>query len=411
MIGRFQATALLVMLLCSASGASAHFMESSKPRTILVMRAGDEVDAFVRVPTALLFADLVNAAGGPERPLDTDFVRVEQGDAGPVFRVSLAAIEADRENWRSRLEHALSWSQAGVGVRATLTGYRIRAGDPQGSPVDAASARAALAVAGATADPLFDASTVDMVLRLDLDDPDAPIRVRSAMPPLPLAGGMEIDNHIIDARLSAPVAHFVAGQLQAPQSIDGSPWHTVSAFLKQGVLHILKGVDHLFLVICLALGIGARPRLLWVVTAFTLGHSATLIATFPGWMPSWPAFVPFVETAIAATVLYAAAAAYAKRMDSVAAIAGIGFLHGLGFSVTLKTILGNDAVDVWPALASYNLGIEFGQIAIIAATLATAALLRLMAAGYLPALRNAALAAIAAMSTWAMIARGVALMV
>jgi len=166
-----------------------------------------------------------------------------------------------------------------------------------------------------------------------------------------------------------------------------------------------------FLVVCLALGIGARTRLVWIVTAFTLGHSVTLIATFLGATPQWPWFIPAVETAIAATVLYAAAAAYFRRMDSVAVIAGVGLLHGLGFSFVLGDILGRDAPNLVPALAAFNVGIEIGQLAIIAVTLATVAMLTRLSRAATPVLRDAALAGIAAMSAWWVIERGVALIV
>ena len=130
---------------------------------------------------------------------------------------------------------------------------------------------------------------------------------------------------------------------------------------------------------------------------------------FLGATPQWLWFIPAVETAIAATVLYAAAAAYFRRMDSVAVIAGVGLLHGLGFSFVLGDILGRDAPNLIPALAAFNVGIEIGQLAIIAVTLATVAMLTRLSRAATPVLRNAALAGIAAMSAWWVIERGAAL--
>ena len=165
----------------------------------------------------------------------------------------------------------------------------------------------------------------------------------------------------------------------------------------------------MFLVVCLALGVAAPRRLIWIVTAFTLGHSVTLVTTFLGATPTWPWFIPAVETAIAATVLYAAVMAFWRRMDSVAIIAGIGLLHGLGFSFVLGDILGRDAPNLIPALAAFNIGIEIGQLAIIAVVLiVVAAASRISAAGT-PILRNAALAAIAAMAFVWVIERGASL--
>ncbi|MFZ2100181.1 MAG: HupE/UreJ family protein [Oricola sp.] len=217
--------------------------------------------------------------------------------------------------------------------------------------------------------------------------------------------GVSVLTHVADARRTTPAAYTMPGQPEKPATDDGSPARTVIAFAGQGVLHILDGIDHVFLVVCLALGIGARKRLVWIVTAFTLGHSATLIATFLGATPAWPWFIPAVETAIAATVFYAAAAAYLRKMDSIAVIAGVGLLHGLGFSFVLGDILGRDSPDLIPALAAFNIGIEIGQLIVIAATLAAVAVVTRLSDTATPVLRNAALAGIATMSAWWVIER------
>lgn len=405
----FHGAIVLMILALSGGGASAHFSEGVKVRSIVIARDGGGVTALVRTPLPLLFSDAIVKAQTSGEPLETDMIYSVDTPTGLVFYVSLEAIEDEAEGFAARLEKALSWSQNGKPVAAKLEEYRIRAMLPE-APFDSAeTARDAFGEAGATEDPLFGEAVVDMRLSLDLPRPDGAIEVVSALPPMPLLDGVAVDNHVVDARRATPAAYTHPGQLEKPVTIDGSPWRTVGEFVKQGVLHIIEGIDHVFLVVCLALGVGTWRRLLWIVTAFTLGHSVTLIATFLGATPAWPWFIPAVETAIAATVLYAAAAAIFRRMDSIAVIAGVGLLHGLGFSFVLGEILGRQSPNLVPALAAFNVGIEIGQLAIIAATLSILAVLTRISQGATPILRNAALAGIAAVSAWWVIERGATL--
>lgn len=407
---RLIATILFGLVLATAGSvaAQAHFSQGAKVRTIVVTRDADGVTAFVRAPAPLLFADLLDNARRTGTPLDTDVIYSLEAETGPVFYISLDAIDADADGFARQLENALIWSQNGRAVDATLAGFRLRAGEPEAHPASAADVEAAMQEPGVDRDPLFGEAVIDMELRLSPPVPDGAIEVVSAYPPIPLLEGVTVENSITDARSSSPTTFTAPGQLEEPATIGGPVWRTVAQFIKQGVLHIVEGIDHVFLVVCLALGVGAHRRLIWIVTAFTLGHSATLIATFLGVAPDWPWFIPAVETAIAATVLYAAAAAYWQRMDSVAVIAGVGLLHGLGFSFVLGDILGRDSPNLIPALAAFNVGIEIGQLTIIGATLAVVAVMTRLSGSKTPILRNAALAAIAAISAWWVIERGAA---
>lgn len=99
-------------------------------------------------------------------------------------------------------------------------------------------------------------------------------------------------------------------------------------------------------------------------------------------------------------MLYAAVAALLGRMDSIPPIAGVGLLHGLGFSFVLGDILGRDAPNLVPALAAFNIGIEIGQLMIIAATLLGVAVVTRLSASLTPVLRAASLAGIAVVSAW-----------
>ncbi len=158
-----------------------------------------------------------------------------------------------------------------------------------------------------------------------------------------------------------------------------------STYLQLGLRHItdIRGYDHILFVT--ALTVAYRPadwrRLLLLVTAFTLGHSITLaLATLNlVHVPSTS-----VEAAIAATIvvaslmaIVAAVGAPTGESESVsqrgqrlryAMAAGFGLVHGLGFSTFLRSLLGGEESLVLP-LFSFNLGLEVGQLGIVAGVL------------------------------------------
>ena len=167
-------------------------------------------------------------------------------------------------------------------------------------------------------------------------------------------------------------------------------------------MHTAEGPDHVLLVVCIALGAGSAWRLARLVTAFTLGHAVTLAVSFLGRVPQAVWFIPAVEAAIAATVLYAAWVAWRGQLEAAWLMGDIGLLHGLVFSFVLWEILGRDAPGVVPALAALTVGIELGQILILAATLLVLCDVALMPRHAEAVARTAALAGIAIVAAfWA----------
>jgi hydrogenase/urease accessory protein HupE len=150
-----------------------------------------------------------------------------------------------------------------------------------------------------------------------------------------------------------------------------------AAYLRHGVEHILFGYDHLLFVLALIMIVRSMRVLLWTVTAFTVAHSITLaLATLgvvhvPG---------PPVEACIALSILLLAAeivrlrrgeARLTARWPWVVAFC-FGLLHGFGFASALQDI-GLPRGDIPLALFSFNVGVELGQLAFIAAVLGTVA--------------------------------------
>jgi len=152
-------------------------------------------------------------------------------------------------------------------------------------------------------------------------------------------------------------------------------WHqSALRFLRQGFTHILGGNDHLLFLLCLVVPFRRELRaLVWIVTAFTVGHSVTLIASAYGLAPDALWFPPLVETLIAASIFYmavenvVAADAKARLVKTRWALAlGFGLIHGFGFSFGLRNQLQFAGDYVLTALLSFNLGIEIGQLLVLA---------------------------------------------
>lgn len=134
-----------------------------------------------------------------------------------------------------------------------------------------------------------------------------------------------------------------------------------------GMEHIWGGIDHLLFVFGLLLLVGGGKRLLWTITAFTLGHSITLSLVTLGFF-DYP--VALVEFAIALSIfVLAVELTRTARHDMLWRnpwwlAGGFGLLHGMGFAGALaETGLPQDNVPL--ALLFFNIGIEIGQIAFI----------------------------------------------
>ena len=140
-------------------------------------------------------------------------------------------------------------------------------------------------------------------------------------------------------------------------------------FVMQGIWHILIGLDHLAFLLLLVLPAAARATGHWrslvtVVTAFTVGHSMTLtLATLDVVnIPSGP-----VEAAIAASIVVAGILNFrtAQRFQGYWLALLFGLVHGLGFASVLAE-LSMEPSQLVLSLLAFNLGVEVGQLALVA---------------------------------------------
>ncbi len=135
-------------------------------------------------------------------------------------------------------------------------------------------------------------------------------------------------------------------------------------FIRLGIEHIFIGIDHiLFLLGLLVLG-GRFWELVKIVTSFTVAHSITLILAALGWVALPTALV---ESAIALSIAYVAAENFVvKSIDRRWLLTGFfGLVHGFGFANVLQE-LGLPSRGLVSSLLAFNLGVELGQVVIVA---------------------------------------------
>lgn len=138
-------------------------------------------------------------------------------------------------------------------------------------------------------------------------------------------------------------------------------------YLKSGFVHIIpEGIDHILFVLGLFLATLKMSKLFWQVTTFTLAHSITLGLAAAGFI-SLSADV--VEPLIALSIAYVAYENIRKEeVDNsrLALIFAFGLLHGLGFAFVLAEF-GMPTQSFVMSLFAFNIGVEIGQITVIAA--------------------------------------------
>lgn len=151
-------------------------------------------------------------------------------------------------------------------------------------------------------------------------------------------------------------------------TVGQSALELLGTYFALGVEHILIGIDHVLFVLGLVLLVGWRRRLLLAITGFTLAHSLTLAASTLGWavLPQGP-----VEVCIALSIVLLAVELVDERPTLTRRLPGVvafvfGLLHGFGFAGALQEI-GVPPDRAWLSLLGFNLGVEAGQLLVIAA--------------------------------------------
>jgi hypothetical protein len=145
-------------------------------------------------------------------------------------------------------------------------------------------------------------------------------------------------------------------------------WHQAAwRFVESGFLHILEGTDHLLFLLCLVIPFRRLGQLALIVTAFTVAHSITLIASAYDLGPDALWFPPLIETLIAISILYMAIEnVLGTKLGRRWMITfGFGLVHGFAFSFALRETLQFAGSHLLTSLLSFNLGVELGQLLVL----------------------------------------------
>ena len=344
--------ALFAALLCALAAASAY---AHKASDAYLQLKGTPDAASLRIDVALRDLDVA---------LDLD----GNGDGRLTWAEVRAAWPAIESYLRSRVEVAgCDFGQAGRSLERRVDG--VYAALTLVGACRSASVPAIRYTVMAELDP-----THRGIARIELDGSAPVLRVLNPTQPATLEA--------VIADVAAAPAATVAASDEAEAAPPPSRTHAdpPSSFLREGIHHIVTGYDHVLFLLCLLLPSVMRRTpggwqpvqrltqavmpVLAIVTAFTLAHSITLalaalkLASLP---PS------FIEPAIAATIVLAAFDNVRPIFRGPRALVtfAFGLIHGFGFAGVLSELDLPASQFAW-ALLQFNLGLELGQIAIVA---------------------------------------------
>jgi hydrogenase/urease accessory protein HupE len=198
-----------------------------------------------------------------------------------------------------------------------------------------------------------------------LPDPDAELQLAWTLPASRYAVVVhregesgELETHWVEPGEASPPLR--------PASAAPDRLAVMRQYLGLGFTHILPGgLDHVLFVLGIFLFATRLKPVLWQVTAFTVAHSITLGLSIYG-VVSLPSTI--VEPLIALSIVYVAVENVLRPKLSpwrVTVVFAFGLLHGLGFAGVLSE-LGLPRSEFLTALVSFNVGVEAGQLAVIA---------------------------------------------
>ena len=167
---------------------------------------------------------------------------------------------------------------------------------------------------------------------------------------------------------ASALAHAISGDNAAyVQALDGP---AVPAFAYLGAKHMVTGLDHLLFLVGVVFFLHRLRDVLLYVSLFTVGHSVTLLA---GVLGEWQANAALVDAVIGLSVVYKAFENMGGFRHTIGfapdprlAVLAFGLCHGMGLATKVRELhLAEDALLV--NLASFNVGVELGQFAALAA--------------------------------------------
>src|ERR1700739_2561590 len=346
-----------IWLFCMFAGlisASAHDLPLDRMINGFVKIEPHQADFVVRVPLDLLL--------GVAFPLVGDHYDIAA--SRPAVETALKALASALELWEGNVRL----------VPSSAAGQLAPLSDRSFEDYDRAVAQLAEPVAPDTV-IAFQQGYLDAHFVYPISSPKSVFSIESTI-------GAELGDYV---RLA--IRFIPLGEPSRAMMITGASgrvaldpaWYQASAgFVRLGIEHILSGVDHLLFLLCLIIPFRRVTALIPIITAFTVGHSVTLIGTAYNLAPIGAWFPPFIEAAIAASIFYMAIEnIIGAKLSQRWIITGLfGLVHGCGFADVLKEQLQFAGSYLLVSLLSFNVGIELGQMLVLAVMLPALILLR-----------------------------------
>lgn len=342
------AVSLAVLLFTLPPAAAAHDIPNDVAVQAFLKPAGDRLHLLIRVPLKAI-RDVDFPSRGKEGFLDLDRVDALLPDAGRLWLSDFIDVhEGDALLPKPRV----------MGTRLALPS------DKSFASYDEALAH--MAASKLNTDVFWDQVMFDVLF-------EYPIRSDRSYFSINAAGLFRLGRHVVTVlRFLPPGGAVRAFEFDRdPGLIRLDPrWYQAAArFVRTGFEHILDGTDHLLFLFCLVIPFRRFRGLIPVVTAFTVAHSITLIASAYNLAPDALWFPPLIETLIAVSIVYMAleniaGGATLTRRWMIAF--GFGLVHGFGFSFALRQTLQFAGSHMLTSLLSFNIGVELGQLLVLA---------------------------------------------
>jgi hypothetical protein len=346
-ITRFAPALILALFIALPSRPAAHEIPNDVTVQSFLKPEGQRLRFLVRVPLASM--------------LDVDWPRrgpdvIDLSRADPFLRDAATLWLADNVTMYEG-DKALAYPRVAA-VRGSM------ASDRSFDTYDQALAHVTTPAASDSDDVVVSAGFLDVLFEYDIASDTS----RFAIDPRFERLGVRT---ITVVRVLLPNGAVRAFEMEAnPGLVRLDPeWHQAAwRFVKLGFHHILDGIDHLLFLFCLVIPFRRFRQLLVVVTAFTVAHSITLIASAYNVGPDALWFPPLIETLIAASIVYMAlenivgANLHRRWMITF----GFGLVHGFGFSFALRQTLQFAGSHLLTSLLSFNIGVELGQLLVLA---------------------------------------------
>ena len=348
MISIHRSLGLAALLLNSASGASAHDIPSDLTVHAFVKPAAGRLQLLVRVPLKA-----IRDVDFPERGrgyLDVEKLAPQLPDLATLWIANVVEIyEADARLTNPR-------------VAATQVSFES---DKSFGSFDQALAHITGPKLTNSANVVWNQVLFDVLIEFPIHSDQSVFSIRP--------GFERLAARVVTVLRFLPPDGAVRAYefLGDPGRIPLDPrWHQAAwRFVEMGFFHILDGTDHLLFLVCLVIPLRRLRPLILAVTAFTVAHSITLIASAYNFVPDALWFPPLIETLIAVSIVYMAIENIVGGVTAgrrwITAF-GFGLVHGFGFSFALREHQQFAGAHLLTSLVSFNVGVELGQLLVLA---------------------------------------------